>query len=109
MDYINASDFVVMTSLYEGHANIPMEAHFCSKTIVANSVDGVTNSIIEGENGFLVPAGDIKKFAERIVTLCRTKELREAMGKSGRKHVEKFSMDKIMLEYSKLIQENIRD
>jgi len=109
MDYINASDFVVMTSLYEGHANIPMEAHFCGKTIVANSVDGVTNSIIEGENGFLVPAGDIKKFAERIVTLCRTKELRETMGESGRKHVQKFSMDKIMVKYSKLIQEVIGD
>lgn len=102
--FINASDIVAMTTLYEGHANIPMEAHLCSKPIVANAVDGVRMSINDGENGFLVEAGDIKTFADRLITLCRSQELRERMGKSGHENVEKFSMENVMLEYSKLIQ-----
>ena len=104
MKFINASDFVAMTTLYEGHANIPMEAHLCSKTIVANAVDGVRMSINDGVDGFLVEAGDIQTFAERLITLCRSRELRETMGKAGHENVEKFSMDKVMLQYSELIQ-----
>lgn len=107
LEFINASDLVAMTTLYEGHANIPMEAHLCSKPIVANAVDGVTLSINDGVDGFLVPPGDIKIFAERIIDLCRLKELRESMGKKGNESVKKFSMDKIMIKYSNLISQLI--
>ena len=107
LPYINASDLVAMTTLYEGHANIPMEAHFCSKPIVANAVDGVRMSINDGEDGFLVPAGDIQFFADRLIALCRSRELREKMGEAGRKNVEKFSMEKVMLQYSEVIEELI--
>jgi glycosyltransferase involved in cell wall biosynthesis len=96
-----------MTTLYEGHANIPMEAHFCGKPIVANAVDGVRDSISDGDDGFLVEAADTKTFSERIITLCRSKELREKMGAVGRRNVERFSMEKVMLGYSKLIQQAI--
>jgi glycosyltransferase involved in cell wall biosynthesis len=107
MAYINASDFVVMTSLYEGHANIPMEAHFCGKAIVASAVDGVRETINDTKDGFLVSAGDIKTFANRIVKLCHSKDLRERMGMEGRENVTRFSMGKVMLEYSALINQNI--
>jgi len=103
--FINASDIVAMTTLYEGHANIPMEAHFCGKPIVANAVDGVRESINDGKDGFLVDAGDTGTFSERLITLCRSKELREKMGAAGRKNVERFSMDKVMVRYSGIIQE----
>jgi len=105
--FINGSDIVAMTTLYEGHANIPMEAHFCGKPIVANAVDGVRDSISDGDDGFLVEAADTKTFSERIITLCRSKELREKMGAVGRRNVERFSMEKVMLGYSKLIQQAI--
>jgi len=108
LPYINAADLVAMTTLYEGHANIPMEAHFCSKPIVANAVDGVRMSINDGEDGFLVPAGDIQFFAERLITLCRSRELMEKMGKAGRKNVEKFSLKNVMGKYSLLIETLIR-
>ena len=107
LPYINASDLVAMTTLYEGHANIPMETHLCSKPIVDNAVDGVRLSIVDRENGFLVPAGDTLAFAERLITLCRNKGLREQMGKAGRQHVELFSMDRVMEKYTQLIQELI--
>ena len=81
-----------------------MEAHFCSKPIVANAVDGVRMSINDGEDGFLVPAGDIQFFADRLIALCRSRELREKMGEAGRKNVEKFSMEKVMLQYSEVIE-----
>jgi len=104
IDFIHAADIVAMTTLYEGHANIPMEAHLCGKPIVANSVDGIRLSINDGEDGFLVQAADIETFAERLIALCRSPELRENMGRVGRKNVERFSMDKVMLKYTDLIR-----
>ena len=102
--FINASDIVAMTTLYEGHANIPMEAQLCSKPIVANAVDGVRLSINDGKDGFLVQAADTATFAERLITLCRSRELRESMGQAGYVNVEKFSMENVMIQYSQLIQ-----
>jgi len=104
IDFIHAADIVAMTTLYEGHANIPMEAHLCGKPIVANSVDGIRLSINDGEDGFLVQAADIETFAERLIALCRSPELRENMERVGRKNVERFSMDKVMLKYTDLIR-----
>ena len=53
----------------------------------------------------LVPLGEIETFADRLITLCRSRELREKMGATGRSNVELFSMDKVILGYSRLIQE----
>ena len=105
IEFINASDLVAMSSLYEGHANIPMEAHACGKAIVANAVDGIRLSISDGVDGFLVPAADIDGFSEKLIRLCRSQELREEFGRAGLKNLKRFSLDKVMVKYSNLIQE----
>jgi glycosyltransferase involved in cell wall biosynthesis len=107
IDFINACDVVAMTSLYEGHSNVPMEAHLCGKPIVANSVDGVKVSITEGIDGFLVPPGDTAAFSQRLVELCDSVEIRKRMGDHGKKSVLKFSVKIIMESYSKLITDLI--
>ncbi|MCE9588236.1 MAG: glycosyltransferase [Verrucomicrobia bacterium] len=103
IEFINAADVVAMTTLYEGHANIPMEAHACQKPIVANAVDGVRLSISDGVDGFLVPAGDVHGFADKLILLCRSKELRNRLGEEGLKNLQQFSFDKVMAKYSAVI------
>lgn len=107
VDFINASDVVAMTSLYEGHSNVPMEAHLCGKPIVANSVDGVRVSITDGIDGFLVSPGDVAAFSRRLVELCESVEIRKRMGEQGKTSVLKFSVKIIMEAYSKLISDLI--
>jgi len=93
-----------MTTLYEGHANIPMEAHACGKPIVANDVDGVRLSIIDGVDGYLVPAGDIAGFAEKLIQLCRSREFRESFGEAGLKNLEKFPVEGVMNDYKSVMR-----
>jgi len=107
IDFINAADVVAMTSLYEGHANIPMEAHACRKPIVANDVDGIRHSVCHGIDGFLVPPGDIRQFAERLIHLCRSREQRKTFGEEGIKNLQKFSLENLMHQYTALIREMI--
>lgn len=108
IQFINASDIVAMTTLYEGHALIPMEAHLCAKPIVASDVDGVSLSITEGVDGYLVPAGDKKRFSERLITLCRSRSLRRQMGDSGKVGLDRFSLASVMKSYDTLIDELVR-
>lgn len=103
IDFINAADVVAMTTLYEGHANIPMEAHACQKPIVANAVDGVRLSITDGVDGFLVPAGDVQEFAKKLIILCRSEELRNQFGEAGVQNLKQFSFEKVMAKYSAMI------
>jgi len=107
IDFIKASDVVAMTTLYEGHANIPLEAHACGKPIVANDVDGVGLSIVDGIDGYLVPAGDIRGFAEKLILLCRSQELRKSFGEAGIKNLEKFPVAGVMNDYKTVIRELI--
>lgn len=107
IEFIKAADIVAMTTLYEGHANIPMEAHACGKPIVANDVDGVRLSIVDGADGYLVPAGDIRDFAEKLILLCRSRELRENIGQAGFKNLKKFPVEGVMNDYKTVIRQLI--
>ena len=104
IDFINAADVVAMTTLYEGHANIPMEAHACQKPIVSNAVDGVRLSVTDGVDGFLVIAGDVQGFAEKLILLCRSEELRNRLGEAGLKNLQQFAIEKVMAKYSTVIK-----
>jgi len=103
IDFINAADIVAMTTLYEGHANIPMEAHACQKPIVANAVDGVRISVTDGVDGFLVTAGDVQGFADKLIILCRSEEIRNRLGEEGLRSLQQFSLDKVMTKYTTVI------
>lgn len=107
IDFLKASDVVAMTTLYEGHANVPMEAHACGKPIVANDVDGVGLSIADGVDGYLLPAGDIKEFSEKLIQLCRSQELRKSFGEAGLKNLMKFPVEGVMNDYKTVIRKLI--
>ena len=105
IDYIAAADLVAMTTIYEGHANIPLEAMACSKALVVNAVDGVTETIRDGVEGFLIPPGEIKLFADRLVQLITDPALRCRMGEHGMIRVREFSPENTMGKYRELIHE----
>lgn len=106
--YVDAADIVAATTLYEAHSHSVLEALRCGKPIVANNADGVRCSLRDGHEGFLVQVGDVVAFADRIVQLCQSRELRERMGDEGRKSVQKYEMDQVMPKYSAVISSLIK-
>ena len=53
----------------------------------------------QGENGFLVPAGDAPALARALETLLKDRELRRRMGAQGRALVEaRFRSDLVIRE-----------
>jgi glycosyltransferase involved in cell wall biosynthesis len=70
------------------------EAMSAGKPVVANNLGGVREIIVNGLTGFLVDPKEKTQMVEAIVNLARDRELRDRMGRAGRKRIiEKFSMD----------------
>jgi glycosyltransferase involved in cell wall biosynthesis len=101
-EWIAASDALVLSSLYEGHALVPLEAMACGLPVVATAVDGVVDSVIHGQTGLLSPPGDVQTFAWNILRLVSDPEFRTALGRRGRERVESFALATTLGRYQQL-------
>jgi glycosyltransferase involved in cell wall biosynthesis len=76
---------VCLLSTYgEGVPKVLIEAASCGKPLVAYDVPGCREIVLDGENGFLLPAGDIVGVATALERLIGDPELRAAMGRRSR-------------------------
>lgn len=83
--YLASSDVYVSTSISDSTALSQKEAMACELPPVVTEIRGNQELITEGENGFFVPVGDCGMLAMKIVYLLKNKEIREKVGKAGRK------------------------
>ena len=104
-------------SIYEPFGIINLEAMACETAVVASAVGGITEVVVDGETGFLVPLEQMKEspfeptdpekfsrdLAAKINLLMADAKLREKFGKAGRKRAEeKFSWSAIARETKSL-------
>jgi glycosyltransferase involved in cell wall biosynthesis len=109
MAWIAASDLLILSSLYEGHALVPLEAMACSKPVVAFYTDGVTDSVIDGETGLLAPLGDTQILGNHIACLLSSPDEGQRMGAAGHARVlAEFPVSKTIARYADLIRELLR-
>jgi L-malate glycosyltransferase len=110
-DLLSVSDVCVLSSKAEGFSNSILEYMSAARPVVATDVGGAREAIVEGQTGYLVPAGDEGLMAARIVSLLNDPEMANAMGKRGRLVVDsKFSCG-VQLErtedlYNRLLKRN---
>jgi glycosyltransferase involved in cell wall biosynthesis len=78
------SDVVVVPSHLDGMPLVVFEAQACGKVVVASAVGSIPNVVAEGKTGLLCAPGDVVGFAERILQLSRSPEMRRAIGDAAR-------------------------
>lgn len=84
----------VLSSRAEGFSNSILEYMAAARPVVATDVGGAGEVIVEGETGYLVPAGDDQLMADRIISLLHEPDRARAMGEAGRRIVvQKFSRE----------------
>ncbi len=98
----------VLASNYEGFPISIVEAMRAGLPVVASDVGGVCESVCDGENGFLVPRGDVPTLRERLQRLISNETLRARMGAaSRRRYVEEFTakrmVSKTLAVYEKVL------
>ncbi len=77
---LNASDIYFLPSHNEGVPISILEGMTYGLPVIATPVGGVASVVHEGENGLLVPPGDIDRMYQAIMTLASDPELRKSMG-----------------------------
>ena len=89
------SDVCVLSSRSEGFSNAILEYMAAGRPVVATDVGGAREAVVEGETGYLVPAGDDRAMAERLITLLRDPARAQAVGQRGRAVIEqRFSCER---------------
>ncbi|MCI5133600.1 MAG: glycosyltransferase [Candidatus Electrothrix sp. AW2] len=100
----------IMASRSEGFSLPVLEAMACGCAVVATDCGGPRDIIKDGENGFLVPVGDVNKIVERVKCLLEDNHLRNKFVYRASETVTKFTWqhtaDKVESFLVKLQQEN---
>ena len=88
-----AAFLVLPSEWYENCPMVTLEAYAYGKPVVASRIGGIPESIDEGETGLLYEPGDAAQLAERMNTLFADRAKMEAMGRAGRRKVERYGED----------------
>jgi N-acetyl-alpha-D-glucosaminyl L-malate synthase BshA len=97
---------LLMPSEMESFGLVALEAMACGVATVATNVGGVPELIINGENGFMEPVGDIAAQAERAVALLTDETLHQRITAAGRQRaLDVFCSERIIPQYERYYEQ----
>jgi L-malate glycosyltransferase len=93
---------LLMPSEMESFGLVALEDMSCGVAPVATNVGGVPELIINGENGFMEPVGDITAQAARVVELLTDDSLHQRITAAGRRTaLDVFCTNRIIPQYER--------
>jgi N-acetyl-alpha-D-glucosaminyl L-malate synthase BshA len=94
------ADLFLLPSETESFGLAALEALACEVPVVATRVGGLPEVVRHGENGFLLPLGDVEGMAGAALELLGDEPRRRAFGVAGRRWaVERFAQDRVVAQY----------
>ena len=86
--YYGLADVLVIPSLHDGMPNALLEGMACERAVIASNVGGMPDVLRNGENGILVPPGDVSALADAMLELSHNPDGRTRLGRAARATVE---------------------
>jgi glycosyltransferase involved in cell wall biosynthesis len=84
----NAQASLLVTN-WEGFPRSILEAMRAGLPVIATSVAGIAEAVVDGDTGFLVPRGDVEMLRDRIDRVLIDPEVRQRLGANGRRRFER--------------------
>ena len=106
---LGALDVLVLSSRWEGLPRVAPQAMAAGRPLVATSVDGTPEAVVDGRNGFLYPPGDVALAADRVVQLLDDDDMRRRFADAGRKAVTEWDQDEMVRRQEALYDELLAD
>jgi len=86
--FYKSLDIYVQPSFAEGLPNSVIEAMNAAKPVLASDIGGNQDLVIDGETGYLFPAGNAEELSIRLEDLLNDSAQRLRMGGLGRERIE---------------------
>jgi glycosyltransferase involved in cell wall biosynthesis len=107
--YLAFADLLCLPSYREGFGSVVIEAAALGVPCVGTRIVGLSDAIVDGKTGVLVPPKDAEALAGALGTLLNDETRRAALGAAARKRVhEEFDAskmnEKLLQEYARLAQ-----
>ena len=99
--FMAAADIFCLPSYREGFGMAALEASSCALPVVGTEIHGLSDAVIDGETGILVPVANYLELSNALATLIKSTKLRSVYGGAGRKRaIENFEHEKVIETYS---------
>lgn len=106
--YNNCSVFA-LTSRFEGFGLVLVEAMACGVPVISFACQsGPLELISDGQNGLLVPLGDVSAFAEKLICLIKDAKLRASLAEGGLKTAQSCSLEKVASQWKAMFDNLMR-
>jgi len=93
---ISESSVYVLPSYREGTPRTVLEAMAMGRAVITTDAPGCRETVVDGDNGFLVPVQDVSALAESMIKLIENREQAAAMGARSRQMAEeKYDVHKV--------------
>jgi glycogen(starch) synthase len=89
-DLLDAAEMLVLPSRVDSFGIVFLEAWAYRKPVIGAAAGGVPEVITEGEDGLLVPFGDVGALCQQIAALLDDEPMRRRLGEAGYRKVSKL-------------------
>jgi glycosyltransferase involved in cell wall biosynthesis len=90
-----AMTLLALPSRTDSFGIVLLEAWTYAKPVIVAQAGGLPAVVDDGENGRLVPFGDVKALADAIIEILENPETAQAWGKNGQQQTAKFTWDSV--------------
>jgi glycosyltransferase involved in cell wall biosynthesis len=95
VELFRAADAAILSSSWENFPHTVVEALAAGTPVIATAVGGVAEVVHDGENGLLVPPGDVEALSNAIGRFFGDADLRERLGAASVPSVAEYAPDRV--------------
>lgn len=103
IDKISDAGIFCLPSNYEGLSNALLEAMMLGLPCISTNCAGADETIVDGENGYLVEVGNEKAFSEKLIKLFNDREIQAKFSKNAKITAEKFKLENVMVLWNETL------
>lgn len=96
IDKISDAGIFCLPSNYEGLSNALLEAMTLGLPCISTNCAGADETIIDGENGYLVEVKNEKEFTDKLIKLFNDRETQAKFRLNAKETSEKFKLENVM-------------